>query len=615
MFEENREIPFFYEELLIFLRKSRSDNPNESIEETLSRHEKQLQELAVKLTGKPIPERNIYREVISGGEELESRPEFIKTLKRLETGNIKGVLVIDPQRLSRSGMYGAGDIINAFLYTNTLIITPTRTYNLNDKYDKKFIEMELMQGAEFLSYIKEKLSNGKMQSLKEGKYIGSETPYGYDKEKIKNDKGYKLIINKEESEIVKMIYDMYIEEDIGSVTIANQLNASNIKPRCNEYWKPDYVLSILTNPTYYGMLTWQKRKSVKVFEDGKVKKKVKTNKEPLLVKGIHDPIITKEQFEIAQEKIRNNNTNKNPRNCELTNSLAGLLKCGKCGFTMIMKKPTGANKEIERRVYDLDKQELNTFLRDAKKESKLSLTQIANALDLEKAQVDNWFAKDLKRVHYSKHFASKWNDLKKVLNIKTKKYDKAITTYEYSRLGNIVECRNPRCSNVSSYHQIVEERILESIRSKFSDYKYFIDNYEEVIVKEKKSNIKALERIKTDIEKLNKRLKNAKKFYELEDYTREEYLEAKQEIEKDLKILTSKEEELKKDEQQEKLIQYKKAVPQLELVVGKYHLLNIAEKNELLKQIIEKIVYTKEERGYKGNDKKDRFTLEIYYNI
>ena len=45
------------EEYLLYSRKSRSDNPNESVEEVLAKHERDLQEHAVKLFGKPIPGR------------------------------------------------------------------------------------------------------------------------------------------------------------------------------------------------------------------------------------------------------------------------------------------------------------------------------------------------------------------------------------------------------------------------------------------------------------------------------------------------------------------------------------------------------------------------------
>ena len=51
--------------VLMYLRKSRSDNPYETVEEVLSRHETMLQEYAEKAYGYRIPESQIYREVDS----------------------------------------------------------------------------------------------------------------------------------------------------------------------------------------------------------------------------------------------------------------------------------------------------------------------------------------------------------------------------------------------------------------------------------------------------------------------------------------------------------------------------------------------------------------------
>lgn len=89
----------FLEEYLMYLRKSRNDGEKVPVEVIVSRHEEKLQEVAEKELGFRIPEKNIYREIVSGGEAIEDRPEFIKVLKRMEVGNIKGVFVFDPHRL------------------------------------------------------------------------------------------------------------------------------------------------------------------------------------------------------------------------------------------------------------------------------------------------------------------------------------------------------------------------------------------------------------------------------------------------------------------------------------------------------------------------------------
>ena len=83
---------------LMYLRKSRADDPNETIEEVLRKHYEILQKYAYDKFGENIKEENIYREVVSG-ETIEERPEIKKVLQRMESPDILGVLVVDPQRL------------------------------------------------------------------------------------------------------------------------------------------------------------------------------------------------------------------------------------------------------------------------------------------------------------------------------------------------------------------------------------------------------------------------------------------------------------------------------------------------------------------------------------
>lgn len=164
------------EEILIYLRKSRQDEPSETIEQVLARHEKQLQEYAVKTYGYRIKEENIYREVVSG-ETIDDRPKINELFKRMEDESVTGVLVIEPQRLTRGDMLDCGTVVHIFRYTNTLVVTPSKTYNLADKYDRKFFEMELTRGNDYLEYVKEILARGRNASVHEGNYIASVAPF------------------------------------------------------------------------------------------------------------------------------------------------------------------------------------------------------------------------------------------------------------------------------------------------------------------------------------------------------------------------------------------------------------------------------------------------------
>lgn len=133
---------------LIYLRKSRQDNPDESVEEVLAKHELILQEYAQRELGHTIPSDCIYREVVSG-ESIEDRIEIKKVLLRMENADVIGVLVVDPQRLSRGDLEDCGRLINALKWTNTLVLTPMMTYDMSNKMERRFFQDELLRGRDY----------------------------------------------------------------------------------------------------------------------------------------------------------------------------------------------------------------------------------------------------------------------------------------------------------------------------------------------------------------------------------------------------------------------------------------------------------------------------------
>ena len=331
------------EEVIMYLRKSRADDPMLSVEEVLSKHESRLDEWVDRYLTAPIPAGNRFKEVVSG-ESIADRPEFQKVLKLAESPSIKAVLVVEVSRLGRPDMEEIGKISKIFRYTNTLIITPERIFNIADEFERGMFEEELKRGNFYLEYSKKLLSRGRDISVKSGNYICSKPPYGYDKITIVEDKRKcpTLAINEEQANVVHMIFDAYVNENIGTQTISNRLNDLNIKPPQGSRWTPDSIRTILENPVYIGMIRWNERKAVLVVDNGEFRKtRPKTSPdEMILCKGKHPAIITEELFYAAQEK--RGRTHRTCDNKELRNPLASLLYC-KCGRAMSYRHSTRGN--------------------------------------------------------------------------------------------------------------------------------------------------------------------------------------------------------------------------------------------------------------------------------
>ena len=317
---------------LMYLRKSRADNPDESVEEVLAKHEKLLQDYFERELGHPIPEDCIYREVVSGGENISDREEMRKVLTKIESGTISGVACADPQRLSRGSLTDCDLLIDTFRYSRTLVVTPVMVYDLENKMERRFFQDELMRGRDFLDYLKEVMYRGRYQSAARGNVVGS-PPYGYNKIKIGKD--WTLEPN-ENADIVRMIFNWYAKDCWTPKQIADELNRMMIPPSKGKEWVKESVLVLLKNVHYDGKVVFGQRKKTVVVENGKkVTKRLKQQPEDTLIaEGKHPAIIDHEIFELAQERIAGRGYMAPKTRRPLSNPFAGLLKCPICGYAM-----------------------------------------------------------------------------------------------------------------------------------------------------------------------------------------------------------------------------------------------------------------------------------------
>lgn len=582
------------EDIIIYLRKSRAER-NETIEEVLARHERILQDYAIETFGEKIPEKNIYREVVSG-ETLDERCEIKKVFGRLEDEeNIKGILVVEPQRISRGDMSDCGRVSNILKYSNTLCITITKTYDLNNKFDKELFEAQLLQGNKYLEYHKEIMDRGKALSIREGKFVGSTPPFGYDRKPL--DRGFMLIKNKEEAPIVETIFNLFVDEDLSTVEIANYLNKHQIKSKKKDSWNYDMIRHVLKHEVYYGSITWGKRPTIRKLINGEINKIRISSDEYMLVRGMQEAIVTKEKWDLAQEKIKNNRS-KAGASKELKNPIAGLVFCKKCGYSLVRVKNSRRGKKRKKiRKYDLDKVALNKYLREAKDRKGVTYKEIANFLGIPKHSVVTWFDTRIDHVYYSELFSEKWYELKFLLEIDSTDFDKEILTYEDPRpLNDTFMCSNQNCDMVSSCLQRIEESILNELKKTLKDFNYYVDNYEEEIIRERLDTQKTINKINSKLDALKLERKNLLRARNREEYSYEDYIEMKNDIEYEIEELNKQLEEFENDDENATLIRYKKAIPKLKECIEEYDEMTVPQKNEILKSLIKRVTYFKSKR-------------------
>lgn len=327
--------------ICIYLRKSRSDEElekNIGEGETLRRHKTALLKFAKE---KKLNIVEIKEEIVSG-DSLYFRPKMLELLKEIEEKKYTGVLCMDIDRLSRGAMKDQGIILEAFKENKVKIITPLKTYDLEDEYDEEMTEFKTFFARRELKTINRRMQGGRVRSIEEGNYIATNAPFGYDIEYI--NKSRTLKINEYESTYVKKIFDWYINGD-GCSSIADKLNSLGVKTKIGNKFSRSSVLLILKNQIYIGKVTWKKKDIRKSKTPGKVKDtKTRDKSEWIIADGKHKPIIDIDIFNTAAKILEGKYHIPYQLMNKPVNPVAGLATCSICNKKMVMRKLRGVNR-------------------------------------------------------------------------------------------------------------------------------------------------------------------------------------------------------------------------------------------------------------------------------
>jgi DNA invertase Pin-like site-specific DNA recombinase len=494
------------EQYVKYLRKSRLDRDYAelSVEETLKRHEHILDDLASK-RGYYIAKT--YREVVSG-DSIAARPEIRKLLDEVGAGLYAGVLVVDVERLARGNSADQAYISQIFQFTGTKIITPNKTYDPSNEFDEEYFEFGLFMSRREYKTIKRRLVRGRESSASEGKYLGSIAPYGYERVKLPDEKGYTLAPHPEEAKVVQTIFDMYVHNN-GTKIIANYLNDNHIPTRHGDLWTYSTISNIVTNPVYMGKIRRGWCQSVKALENGVITKKIKHLKnmnDYTVYEGRHPPLIGEDVFHLAQSaRITKAPSPKVKDDFVLQNAFAGLIYCSVCG------------KRIGR-----------------------------------------------------------------------------TTNRSVPRL----RCVNGRnCHNVSADYYEVEEKAITALRDWLAGYKVKIDTTG--FADEIEQCVSQLQKLEQEAEKLNAQLDNTYDLVEQGVYTLAVFQSRRDKLTSELSDLQARQDELSftLTALQEKTDTHSNLIPQTETLLASYDDMTVAERNKLLKTILQRIEYRKEADG------------------
>lgn len=193
-------------------------------------------------------------EGISGGS-TKKRDNFNRMIRDAKAGVFDFIITKEISRFSRS-------TLDSIRYTQELLDYNVGVFFQNDNINTLDTDSEfrlvIMAGVaqDEIRKLSERLKFGFRQAIKNGHVLGNDKLYGYDK------KDCVLTVNEEEAEIIRIIFDLYGNQRLGTRTISKRLMELGYTSREGNASNTLTIRHILENPKYKGWYCGNKSQSV-----------------------------------------------------------------------------------------------------------------------------------------------------------------------------------------------------------------------------------------------------------------------------------------------------------------------------------------------------------------
>lgn len=284
----------------------------------------------------------VYADKASTGTKAETRENFQRLIGDCMSGKIDLVIAKSLSRFARN-------TLDTLKYVRQLRAKNVAIYfeveKINTLKDGEFLLTILSSVAQqevenTSAYVKK----GLKMKMKRGELVGFQGCLGYDYDPVTKS----LSINEKEAETVKYIFDRYVV-GAGSTIIARELNEQGILTIKGNPWTTSSVMGIINNEKYMGDIMMGKTFTV----DPITKRRLNNigEEDRFYIKNHHEPIISRETFDKAQE-LRNRRNGGRQHNVEIGKrdkysrqfAFSCMIECGFCGGHLTRRRWHSSSK-------------------------------------------------------------------------------------------------------------------------------------------------------------------------------------------------------------------------------------------------------------------------------
>src|SRR3989338_3230510 len=235
--------------------------------------------------------------------KIPGRPIFGEMMRRIEKGEVSGIISWHPDRLARNSVDG-GQIIYFLDIGNLASLKFPSHWFENTPQGKFSLSMAFVQSKYYVDSLSENTKRGLRQKVRMG-IFPSQAPVGY----LNDSRTKTIVVEKKKSRLIRLAFERYTKGDQRLEDIANFLAKNGISTRSGKRISKTKASFILSNPFYIGLFKY----------GGEIHE------------GKHESIISKKLFDEAQEMLRfRGQPERKPQN--EPQPYCGLISCASCGM-------------------------------------------------------------------------------------------------------------------------------------------------------------------------------------------------------------------------------------------------------------------------------------------
>lgn len=502
----------------IYSRKSKFSEKGESVENQV-----QMCKEYLKLNFNNIEDVKVYEDEGFSGKDV-NRPEFKKMMKAAKNKKFNVLICYRLDRISRN-VADFSNTIDELQKYNIDFISIKEQFDTSSPMGRAMMNIAAVFAQLERETIAERIKDNMLELAKTGRWLGGTAPLGYKSEPLiysnedgKGKKMYKLAKVKEEINIVKLIYKLYLEKR-GFSSVATYLCKNKYKGKNGGEFSRETARQVVINPVYCisddTILEWFKKQGATVYgtpdgvhglmvynkrEGGKKEKPIS---EWIIAIGKHAGVVSSDVWLKCQSIIEENKSKVSPRSGTGEKFLlSGMVICGECGSRMSSWSRYNKKRDLMERYYRCN-------LRN--RASNRCATKMLNAY-----KAEEYVSKYLKELNIETFKSIYYDNKKNIIDCNTKD--------EVSKLNKILEENKKIVQGIIKKIALFDDvDILEMLKSELARLKN--ENHEITLkLNELSSLIEAEDEEELFLSNVENNLSNLKKFYDFVDTTQKRIL-------------------------------------------------------------------------------------------